>query len=392
MSLSTEHGLQANLDALDASGPERVCRLVDVILEEAVRRSASDVHFEPGNHCVEIRFRLDGVLHTVASVHRELAPNLIARLKVLADLLTYRLDIPQEGRLRQGVNSYGVDMRVSTFPTVHGEKAAVRIFDVGTRMMDLEQLGLAEDLRAALLAMLKERTGAILLTGPSGSGKTTTIYACLRHLVRLGEGRHIVTIEDPVEQVIEGVSQSQARPGTEFDFARGLRSLLRQDPEVIMIGEVRDPETAGIAIEAALTGHLVFSTLHAGSACGVIGRLLEMGIETYLLTSGLRGILNQRLVRRLCASCRRQAGSDWEAVGCGQCAQTGYQGRLLLAELLFLTEPLRQAILARADTTALEAAAQIGRGPTIRSAARQAVENGGTTRQEIERVLGPGAW
>ncbi|HMF20455.1 MAG TPA: GspE/PulE family protein [Gemmataceae bacterium] len=392
MSLAAGHGLQANLDALDASGPERVCRLVDVILEEAVRRSASDVHFEPGNHCVEIRYRLDGVLHRVASVHRELAPNLIARLKVLADLLTYRLDIPQEGRLRQGVNAYGVDMRVSTFPTVHGEKAAVRIFDVGTRMMDLEQLGLAEDLRTALLAMLKERTGAILLTGPSGSGKTTTIYACLRHLVRLGEGRHIVTIEDPVEQVIEGVSQSQARPGTEFDFARGLRSLLRQDPEVIMIGEVRDPETAGIAIEAALTGHLVFSTLHAGSACGVIGRLLEMGMETYLLTSGLRGILNQRLVRRLCASCRCQAGSVWEAVGCGQCAQTGYQGRLLLAELLFLTEPLRQAILAHADTTALEAAAEIGRGPTIWSAARQAVESGCTTRQEIERVLGPAGW
>src|SRR5207253_1950690 len=155
----------------------------------------SDVHFEPGNHCVQVRFRLDGVLHTVASLHRELAPNLVARLKVLADLLTYRLDIPQEGRLRQGANTYGVDMRVSTFPTVHGEKAAVRIFDVGTRMLDLEQLGLSEEVLAALEAMLKERSGAILLTGPSGSGKTTTIYACLRHLVRLGEGRHIVTIE-----------------------------------------------------------------------------------------------------------------------------------------------------------------------------------------------------
>ena len=388
MSLRTENDLQDRLNALDAAGPERVCRLVDVILEEAVRRSASDVHFEPGNQCVEVRFRLDGVLHTVANLHRELAPNLVARLKVLADLLTYRLDIPQEGRLRQGVNNYGVDMRVSTFPTVHGEKAAVRIFDVGTRMIDLEQLGLSEELQTALEAMLKERTGAILLTGPSGSGKTTTIYACLRHLVRLGEGRHIVTIEDPVEQVIEGVSQSQARPGTEFDFARGLRSLLRQDPEVIMIGEVRDPETAAIAIEAALTGHLVFSTLHAGSACGVIGRLLEMGIESYLITSGLRGILNQRLVRRLCASCRRQVDSVWQAVGCEQCTQTGYQGRMLLAELLFLTEPLRQAILARSDTTALEAAAGISRSPSIWSAARQALENGLTTRQEIERVMG----
>src|SRR5205807_1596530 len=185
---------------------------------------------------------------------------------------------------------------------------------------------------------LRERTGAIFLTGPSGSGKTTTIYACLRQLVRTDAGgRHIVTIEDPVEQVLEGVSQAQARPGTEFDFARGLRSLLRQDPEVIMIGEVRDPDTAGIAIEAALTGHLVFSTLHAGSACGVVGRLLEMGIETYLLTSGLRGILNQRLVRRLCQACRcpaapekSAAGHGYEAVGCERCAGTGYQGRLVL--------------------------------------------------------------
>jgi type II secretory ATPase GspE/PulE/Tfp pilus assembly ATPase PilB-like protein len=390
VNVQSKNELQARLDNLDAAGPERVCRLVDVVLQEAVRRSASDVHFEPNHRCVEVRFRLDGVLHPVASLNRELAVNIVARLKVLADLLTYRLDIPQEGRLRQEVNPYGVDMRISTFPTVHGEKAAVRIFDAAARTLDLEQLGLGEDLRTALLALLKERTGAILLTGPSGSGKTTTIYACLRHLVRQEQGRHIVTIEDPVEQVIEGINQAQARPGTEFDFARGLRSLLRQDPEVIMIGEVRDPETAGIAIEAALTGHLVFSTLHAGSACGVIGRLLEMGVETYLLTSGLVGILNQRLVRRLCSSCRRQIDSAWEAVGCEQCAQTGYQGRMLLAELLLPTEPLRQAILARSDTKALEAATRASGGPTIWSAARAAVLDGWTTRQEIERVLGPG--
>src|SRR5262249_9152641 len=201
----------------------------------------------------------------------------------------------------------------------------------------------------ALTNLLRERDGAVLLTGPSGSGKTTTIYACLRHLLRVGGGdRHIVTIEDPVEQVLAGVSQSQARPGTEVDFARGLRSLLRQDPEVIMIGDVRDPETAEIAVQAALTGHLVFSTLHAGSACGVIGRLLDMGIEPYLLTSGLRALLNQRLVRRLCAAC---AGG-----GCAACAGSGYRGRLLLAELLTLDHPLREAILARSATAALEAA------------------------------------
>ena len=237
--------------------------------------------------------------------------------------------------------------------------------------------------------MLRERSGAIFLTGPSGSGKTTTIYACLRHLVReSGGGRHIVTIEDPVEQVIEGVSQSQARPGTEFDFAHGLRSLLRQDPEVIMIGEVRDPETASIAIEAALTGHLVFTTLHAGSACGVVGRLLDMGIEPYLLTSGLRGILNQRLVRRRCSVCRPpDAGAP--PGPCERCGGTGYHGRLLLAELLALTPSLRQAILARSDTKALELAVDQPGRRTIWSAAEDAIANRHTTSEEIDRVLGP---
>jgi type II secretory ATPase GspE/PulE/Tfp pilus assembly ATPase PilB-like protein len=363
---------------------------VDLLLGEAVRRSASDVHFEPTYRAVEVRFRLDGVLHTVASLPRDLAPNVIARLKVLADLLTYRLDVPQEGRLASAVGSWGVDMRVSTFPTIHGEKAAVRIFDAAARALDLDQLGLPSAVLDILVRLLRERTGAILLTGPSGSGKTTTIYACLRHLVQSSGGRrHIVTIEDPVEQVIEGVSQAQARPGSEFDFARGLRSLLRQDPEIIMIGEVRDPETAGIAVEAALTGHLVFSTLHAGSACGVITRLLDMGIETHLLTSGLRGILNQRLVRKLCAACRQQEGNAWRAAGCDLCLGTGYRGRLLLAELLTLGESLRQAILAKSDTTALESAARSAGGTNIWSIAEEAMITGATTPEEIERVLGP---
>jgi type II secretory ATPase GspE/PulE/Tfp pilus assembly ATPase PilB-like protein len=392
--------LQAQLDALDAAKPERTSQLVDLILAEAVRRSASDVHFEPTHRAVEVRYRLDGVLQQVASLNRELAPNLIARLKVMAELLTYRLDIPQEGSIRQELNSTGADMRVSTFPTIHGERVVVRIFDVSGETLDLEQLGLPGDLLDSLLDLLRERTGAILLTGPSGSGKTTTIYACLRHLVRLGGGgQHILTIEDPVEQVIEGVSQAQARPGTEFDFARGLRSVLRQDPEVIMIGEIRDRETAFIAIEAALTGHLVFSTLHAGSACGVIGRLLEMGIEPYLLTSGLKGILNQRLVRRLCDACRqpveeKDIASRWpmrshRAVGCGACAGTGYRGRILLAELLMLDSSLRQVILARSDTATLEAEANRSGRSTLWTAAERAVAEGLTTAEEIERVLGP---
>ena len=236
---------------------------------------------------------------------------------------------------------------------------------------------------------MQERSGAIFLTGPSGSGKTTTIYACLRRLSAEGLGRHIVTIEDPVERVLDGVSQSQARPGTEFDFARGLRSLLRQDPEVIMVGEVRDRETAGIAIEAALTGHLLFSTLHAGSACGVIGRLLEMGVEPYLLTGGIRGILNQRLLRRLCDACKRSDGAGWQAVGCDRCGGTGYRGRLLAAELLTPNAEFRRAILAKADADELEAVARRSGWTTICDATDRTIAEGQTTLGEVERVLGP---
>jgi type II secretory ATPase GspE/PulE/Tfp pilus assembly ATPase PilB-like protein len=383
------NALQSQLDSLDTKSPERIGRTVDLILAQAVRSTASDVHFEPTNHSLEVRFRLDGVLHRVASLARDLAPNIVARLKVMAELLTYRQDIPQEGRLTSGQAQFGVDMRVSTFPTIHGEKAAVRLFGAGAAIFDIDQLGLPTRLIDELRSLFLQRTGAIFLTGPSGSGKTTTLYACLRHLLReSGGGRHIVTIEDPVEQVLEGISQAQARPGTEFDFARGLRSLLRQDPEVIMVGEVRDSDTAHIAIEAALTGHLVFSTLHAGSACGVISRLLEMGIETYLLTSGLKGIVNQRLLRRLCEACRRPGDQGFEAVGCERCFGTGYHARLLLAELVLMDEPLRQAVLNRADTLALErCAGQSGR-PTIWSAAEHAVKEGWTSRQEVARVLG----
>jgi type II secretory ATPase GspE/PulE/Tfp pilus assembly ATPase PilB-like protein len=384
--------LQAELDALGAPAPERISRLVNCVLTDAMRQNASDVHFEPTHRSLEIRYRLDGVLMPTAQLARELGPNLVARLKVMAELLTYRVDVPQEGALRREHHALEADMRVSTFPTIHGEKAVVRIFPAAIQTLDLEELGLPIDLQTALCELLQERTGAILLTGPSGSGKTTTIYACLRRMLRVECGRrHVVTIEDPVEQVIEGASQAQARPGTEFDFARGLRSLLRQDPEVIMIGEIRDRETAGIGIEAALTGHLVFSTLHAGSACGVIGRLLEMGVEPYLLTSGIKGILNQRLVRRLCQHCRRPSddAGGWQAVGCPACAGAGYQGRMLLAELLTLDGLLRQAILNRSDTVGLEAAAHRPGRQTVWSAADAAVAQGLTTPLEIERVLGP---
>jgi type II secretory ATPase GspE/PulE/Tfp pilus assembly ATPase PilB-like protein len=399
------HQLRDRLRAVDVRSPERVSRLVHEVLDWAVQHAASDVHFEPTFREIDLRMRIDGVLARVATLPLELGPNLVARLKVLADLLTYRVDVPQEGRIADASRRFGVEMRVSSFPTIHGEKVVVRVFDPTGRTLDLDQLGLRSEHQSALMRLLAGRNGAILLTGPSGSGKTTTIYACLRHLVGATRGsRHVVTIEDPVEQVIEGVTQAQARPGTEFDFARGLRSLLRQDPEVIMIGEIRDAETAAIAIEAALTGHLVISTLHAGSACGVVGRLLDMGIEPYLLTSGLTAVLNQRLVRRRCAACASPVApgcrSDGSASGaairavsersaCPQCAGTGYRGRVLLTELITLDEPLRRGILSRGDTATLEAIAGSTPRQTIAGDAARAVAEGLTTWDEIARVLGP---
>jgi general secretion pathway protein E len=376
-----QSALQSRLDLLAPAGADGVVAAVDLIVDDAVRRGASDVHFEPTPAALDIRLRIDGVLRPVATLSRELAPNVVARLKVLADLLTYRVDIPQEGGVRPGATPVAADLRVSTFPTVHGEKAVVRVFQTAVRLTDLDDLGLPPDLLATLAGLLRERTGAILLTGPSGSGKTTTIYACLRRLAADGAGRNIVTIEDPVEQWVQGVSQSQARPGTEFDFARGLRSLLRQDPDVIMVGEIRDRETAGVAVEAALTGHLVFSTLHAGSACGVVGRLLDMGVEPYLLTSGLKGILNQRLLRRRCDDC--------PGAGCERCLGTGYRGRFLVAELLTPDVAFRRAILAKSDADELEAVAAASGWRTIRAVADAAVTEGLTTAAEVERVLGP---
>ncbi len=398
---------QTQLVATARSGPEGVVRAIDLVLAESDRLAASDVHFQPTATGLDVRFRIDGVLQPIAVLPRDLAPNVIARLKVLAELLTYRNDVPQEGSIRVASGSRASERRVSTFPTVHGENAVVRIFNPAAGLLTLDQLGLPADVLTTLEGLLREQSGVVLLTGPSGSGKTTTIYACLRRLAAETPARHIVTIEDPVERLLDGVSQSQARPGTEFDFARGLRSLLRQDPEVIMVGEVRDRETAAVAIEAALTGHLVFSTLHAGSACGVVGRLLEMGVEPYLLTGGIKAILNQRLLRQLCGDCKRanadgadwQACSEssrnraclnnWEAIGCDRCGGTGYRGRFVIAELLTPTPEFRAAVLRKADTETLQEVAVRNGWSTIRDRANAVIATGQTSRIEVQRVLGP---
>ena len=362
-------------------GPERVALLVANILEKGDKCKATDIYIEPWVNKLQVCFRVDGVILPSTELPRELGPNIIARLKFLANLLSYRQDIPQEGRIVQVDSLEGIEVRVSTFPTIHGERVALRLFRRENRQFILEELGPEPGVLKNLKDAIGERTGAILFTGPGGSGKTTSIYSCLSHIAKTEKTRrHIVTLEDPVEQILEGVSQTQVSPSTGFDFSLGLRSLLRQDPEVILVGEMRDPETARVAIEAALSGHLLFSTLHAGSSCGVISRLLEMGIEPYLLTSSLRLILNQRLLRKNCPKCKGN--------GCADCNNTGYQGRLLLLEAMVLNEDMRRAILNRADRTTLEEIFVNNGGITLVIHAIAVVKEGQTTREEVLRVLG----
>jgi type II secretory ATPase GspE/PulE/Tfp pilus assembly ATPase PilB-like protein len=393
--------ITAQLQKLDAASPLYASTAVEILLKAAKDAEASDVHLQPIPGGLAIRWRLDGVLQEVGEIARGAASDVVSRLKVLAELPTYRSDVPQEGRIRNDAEKQNgsVEMRVSTFPTLHGERAVVRLFAGGGSYSFVDELGLPLEVEAALLRATGETNGAILLTGPAGSGKTTTAYACLRQIGRQSiQSRNIVTLEDPIEVALPGVSQSQVQPAAGFTLATGLRSLMRQDPEVILVGEVRDTETAETLFQAALTGHLVISTFHAGSAAGALSRLLDMGIEPYLLTSGLRTVVHQRLVRRLC-SCSISAGGGEllglpvatarKAAGCDQCRHTGYLGRIVLAELLPpLVTKLRQAALARSDTSELAQAGVAAGMMTIFRRACAAVEAGLTDPAEVRRVLG----
>src|SRR5947207_3198006 len=318
----------ASLHQLDAASASYAMQFVELLLAAARDAGASDVHLQPTPQGLLVQWRIDGVLLPVGEFPRGKAADVVSRLKVLAELLTYRADVPQEGRIRsEGASA--VEMRVSTFPTLHGERAVVRLFAGENRYLHVADLDLTSEIETALERLLIETSGAILLTGPAGSGKTTTAYACLRDVVRASSGRRsVVTLEDPIEMAIGGVSQSQVQPAAGFTLASGLRSLMRQDPEVILVGEIRDRETVETVFQAALTGHLVISTFHAGSAPGSISRLLDMGIEPYLLTSGLRSVVHQRLVRRLCECARSSSNADFlglrvstakKAVGCDRC-------------------------------------------------------------------------
>ena len=383
---------------IDPNSAKYVTEVVAYILRAAFTAGASDIHFTVGINELQVLWRIDGVLQQVATYPRTLAPNIIARLKVLAELLTYRTDVPQEGRLRE--SGADAEMRLSTFPTLYGEKGVVRLFASSDQYRWPHDLGLPEDLQTELLDLLHETAGAILITGPAGSGKTTTAYACLRELQReVGVGKSLVTLEDPIESVLVGVSQSPVNRTAGFDYATGLRSLMRQDPDVILVGEIRDRETAETVFQACLTGHLVLSTFHAGSAAEAISRLGDMGIEPYLLRTGLRAILCQRLFRRLC-DCATWTEDDTAKFGfgltrvripsgCDRCTGTGYRGRLMLAELLNPdANEVGRAIINRREASEIQALAIQNGFQSVGQRAIAAVADGRTSPVEIRRVLG----
>ena len=366
--MAKERNQPAEQDAgAEASAPELLERLVS----RAEHAGASDIHLQMRPGGAAVSFRLDGVMTPTAEIPAAMAERVFGRIKFLARLKTYQESLPQDGRIDQAELKARSDIRVATYPTVTGEKIVLRLFDaVGIRGLDV--LDLPAPVLAELHRFLRQTAGLLLLTGPAGSGKTTTIYACLNYLVELG-GRHIITVEDPAEQIVPGVMQTEVNEARGLDFAKAARHLLRQDPQVLVIGEIRDEETANIAVRAALTGHLVISTLHAGSCQGVLERLLVLCPDHSAVAASLELVLNQRLLRRRCPECGGQ--------GCAACLQTGYRGRLPLVEWLRLDDQLRPLVAAR-NLAGLSA------HPPLAQSARQLVQQGLTSDAEIARILG----
>lgn len=391
------------LRVLDPAGDGYATDFVNSLVSAGRSARASDAHLQPSADGLEVRLRVDGVLHLLGTFPAGSSTNVVTRLKVLASLLTYRMEVPQEGRLPWKDANGEFEIRVSTFPTLHGERAVLRFFSGAEQFQSIDALGLPADVGALLDRLLAETSGAILVTGPAGSGKTTTLYACLHELVRRGNvARSIVTLEDPIEVAVPGVSQSQISERHEFDLATAVRSVLRQDPEVIMVGEIRDQATAAAVLQAALTGQLVLSSFHAGSAASAVRRLLDMGLEAYALRSGLSAVLFQRLVRRLC-HCAKETKEQAAFLGlpvqsarlprgCERCGGTGYQGRMVLVESLPLQDAgLSEAILARSELAEIERRALAAGMVDRQMRAVAAVEAGQTSPAEVRRVLGGGA-
>ncbi len=378
-----------------------IVRLVETILRQAVESRASDIHIEPDEEACRVRYRVDGILYDVSPPPKQLEPAIISRLKIMASLDIAERRLPQDGRMQVRFGDREVDFRISTFPTIYGENVAIRVLDKRAILLSLEDLGFMPDALHKFKKLITRPNGILLVTGPTGSGKTTTLYAALR-LVDAAQ-QNVITLEDPVEYRIPRVRQSQIDVKAGLTFASGLRSIVRQDPDIIMIGEIRDRETAEIAIHAALTGHLVFSTLHTNDAAGAIARLIDMGVEPFLVASSLIGVLAQRLVRTLCPKCKKPENLPKEglfslglkelppktavfrAEGCDECKKSGYRGRTGIYELLEMSEPLRNLTVAKASSGDLQAQAVKEGMVILRQAGVAKVMEGITTIGEILR-------
>jgi general secretion pathway protein E len=385
-------------DLLDTSDDAPAIRLINGLIADAARQGVSDIHIEPYETGLVVRMRIDGVLRETLRMPPHVAPVVVSRVKVMARLDIAERRLPQDGRIGLTLGGKLIDVRVSTLPSRAGERVVLRILDKDNAGIDLEQLGMSESVDALFRGALAEPNGIVLVTGPTGSGKTTTLYAGLK---RLNDGaRNILTVEDPVEYAVDGVGQTQINPQVGLSFAAGLRAILRQDPDVVMVGEIRDRETADIAVQAALTGHLVLSTVHTNDAIGAITRLRDMKVEPFLIASTLRAVLAQRLVRRLCGECRQPvpaaaslssllgiaAGTIvHEPRGCAACGGAGYRGRIGLFEAARVDDEVRRLINAGADESAIEAHA-FRAGGTLTAAARALVLDGVTSPEEAVRV------
>ncbi|MDO8908590.1 MAG: type II secretion system ATPase GspE [Pseudohongiella sp.] len=385
-------------DLLSGADNAPVIRLINALLSQAVREKASDIHIEPFERRVSVRFRVDGVLRDVLSPKAELGPVLVSRLKVMARLDIAEKRLPQDGRISVRLAGHAVDIRMSTIPSSFGERVVLRLLDQAAGQLQLDHLDLPPAMQAALQSALQKPHGIILVTGPTGSGKTTTLYAGLQHIN--SRERNILTIEDPVEYQLAGIGQTQVNTKVDMTFARGLRAILRQDPDVVMVGEIRDQETAAIAVQASLTGHLVLSTLHTNTAVGAVTRLQDMGIEPFLLASSLTLIVAQRLVRSLCPACRLPHQVDgaesarlqlppdsivFRAVGCEHCNHTGYKGRSGLYEIVEIDSPMRRLIHDGAAEQALEQYAR-QHSSSIHQHGRERILAGQTSVEEVLRV------
>jgi general secretion pathway protein E len=386
-------------DLMDVTNEAPIIRLVNVVLTQALRRQASDIHIEPYEREIKVRFRIDGILYEIFSLPKRFQAHIVSRLKVMANLDIAEKRLPQDGRIKIKVANKTVDIRISVIPMAFGERIVLRLLDKSISILGLAEMGMAPKRLEIFEKLINKNTGILLVTGPTGSGKTTTLYAALNRINSVE--KNIITIEDPVEYELKGVGQIQVNPKTELTFARGLRSVLRHDPDIIMVGEIRDLETVEIAIQASLTGHLVFSTLHTNDATGALTRLVDMGVEPFLIASSLLAVLAQRLVRRICPDCKEPFQPEESALeelglpkdqvfyhgrGCEACMQSGYRGRTGIFELLVMDNDTRHLLTSGSDSVKMKDMAVRNGMATLFEDGLLKVKNGMTTLNEVLRV------